>query len=176
MTQKLTNEENDMRNILKASIEGDTEISFKFSSAKEFFRQMDKYGVCADKDRHSISFQYIQGKDMQLFDSTKVNVDTLAIWIEAVENLDELEKAKLFYLMTICGHYFDRALWDIDNAIVYEGDFLRGATQLFDERFLHEIPEHLQCYVDYEQFAHTLRRAGDMREFVFNNRKYTAVC
>ena len=41
--------------------------------------------------------------------------------------------------------------WDSETAY---------AEQLFDELYLHEIPEHLQSYIDYEAFARELFMDG----------------
>lgn len=165
-----------MGNILKATIKNHANISFKFSSMEGFYKKMKEYGLDVDEHPESIVFQYVQGKDMELFNASGLNFYTLDKWFKAVELLDTLEKAKLFYLMAERGYSLEGAFWEIDNTIVYEDDLLRAATEFFDERFLHEIPVHLQLYVDYERFAHNLRLAGDLREFFFNNRKYTAVC
>jgi antirestriction protein len=59
----------------------------------------------------------------------------------------------------------------------YQGawdSFLEFATDLFDECYLHDIPENIRFYVDYEQFARDLEmdyhhdRASDGKIHIFS--------
>ena len=46
----------------------------------------------------------------------------------------------------------------------YQGEYnsmTDFAEELFDELYLHEIPEHLHYYIDYEKFARDLECSGD---------------
>lgn len=51
-----------------------------------------------------------------------------------------------------------------DDGENYEGSYnneLEFATRLFADLYLHEIPEYLQSYIDYDQFCHDLFLSGD---------------
>jgi hypothetical protein len=47
-----------------------------------------------------------------------------------------------------------------------------AATELFDECWLHSVPESILYYIDYDSFARDYELGGDLTEFDFNNRTY----
>ena len=59
-----------------------------------------------------------------------------------------------------CSNFDDvtHVMMDFDEA--YEGEhtrFKEFAESQFDDLYLHEIPEHLQSYIDYEAYEHDLK-------------------
>jgi hypothetical protein len=55
----------------------------------------------------------------------------------------------------------------------FHNSFTSFAADFFDDLYLHEIPKHLQNYIDYEKFANDLRYDGyfwvEEHGMVFNN-------
>ena len=56
---------------------------------------------------------------------------------------------------------------------LYEGKLLDAASELFDECYLHDIPEQLRYYVDYAKFARDCEISRDMIEFEYEGTTYT---
>ena len=77
------------------------------------------------------------------------SLETIA---ELGELLEEYGPAYAAYVDSVGAHYATpegfqetyRGEWDSEEAY---------AEELFEELYAHEIPEHLQCYIDYEAFA-----------------------
>ena len=64
-------------------------------------------------------------------------------------------------------------LFIADKPSIYERALKEAATELFDECWLHSIPESIRYYVGYDSFARDCELGGDLTEFDFNNRTYT---
>jgi hypothetical protein len=96
-------------------------------------------------------------------------------WLEReeVQDMSDVEKAALYYLIEERGYSFDKALDEMDNVQIYDGCLFDAATELFDEIYLSEIPEKLQYYIDYQRFATDCRISGDMGEFMFLDNFFT---
>jgi hypothetical protein len=48
-----------------------------------------------------------------------------------------------------------------------------AAEELFDECWLHSVPESIRYYIDYDKFARDCEMGGDLVEFECNNQTYT---
>lgn len=112
-------------------------------------------------------------EDQELFKVCKLDASGLQVWFDEVEPMLTYEKAALFYLMEICGFDVEVALSKLEQVDVRKGTLLEAATEIFDEYYLAEIPEAVQGYVNYEQFAYDGRIGGDLYEFTFANESYT---
>lgn len=140
-----------------------------------YFTDFESYiaGVAAS-GAEEFELQFIDGDDAQLFNACSINQANLAKWFDDVESLDDHEKVALFYLMSnnICSDLED-ALDKIDDVSISQCDLLEAATELFDECYLHSVPEQVRYYIDYEAFARDCRLGGDMDEFTFQGETYT---
>jgi hypothetical protein len=140
-----------------------------------YFTDFDSYikGVAAS-GAEEFELQFIDGDDAQLFNACGINQATLAQWFDDVEVLDDHEKTALFYLMdnNICSDLSD-ALDKIDDVSISQCSLREAAEELFDECYLHDIPEHVRAYIDYDAFARDCQMGGDMDEFTFQGETYT---
>lgn len=112
-------------------------------------------------------------EDQELFKVCKLDTGGLQAWFDEIEPLLTHEKTALFYLMDTCGLSLEVALSKLEEVNIFEGSLLEAATEMFDDIYLPEIPEAVQSYVDYKQFAYDCRISGDMSEFTFANKTYT---
>lgn len=85
-----------------------------------------------------------------------------SIGIEEYESIDQIHEKALFIVehgelgAEVLDHY-GGCLEDAKRALEehYEGEYkneLDYATYLFDEIYLHDVPKHVQFYIDYELF------------------------
>ena len=91
--------------------------------------------------------------------------DSLEDFLEACRELHEDEEAPFLAWVEYHGWDIkkdpDRAVDTFRDQYCGEWESERAyAEQLFDELYLHEIPEHLQSYIDYEAFARELFMDG----------------
>lgn len=65
----------------------------------------------------------------------------------------------------VAAYIDDRGSWDQrDFEDAYCGEYASEvdyAEELFDECYLHDVPENVRYYIDYEKFARDLFRGGD---------------
>lgn len=95
-------------------------------------------------------------------------------WFEKANELDTNDQATLYWLIKECGYDFSEAIRKLDETIVYSGTLKATAKEIFDDCHLNEIPENLRNYVDYESFAYDMKIGGDLREFEYGNKTWTA--
>ena len=112
-------------------------------------------------------------EDQELFKVCKLDADGLQVWFDDIKPMLTHEKAALFYLMDNCGLAVEVAISKLEQVDIRKGTLLEAATEIFDEIYLAEIPEAVQGYVDYDQFAYDCRISGDLYEFNFANEPYT---
>lgn len=146
---------------------------FYFSTLDEFERLSSR---CRDRFGNLVEefeIQYIDGDDSALFNAAGINQANLSEWFDEVESLDDEDKAKLFYLTDCAGYTLDRALEKIEDVCLHDGSLLDAATELFDECYLHDIPEAVRSYIDYEAFAYDRQLNGDMCEFRYSGQVFT---
>jgi Antirestriction protein (ArdA) len=146
---------------------------FYFTSAEEYETKQealrDRFGAPVEE----FEIQYIDGDESQLFEACKIHQGNLATWFDDIESLDRQEKAQLFYLVDQGGYDLSEALECYDDVCLYEGPLLDAATGLFDELYLHDVPEAVRNYIDYDAFANDCRVNGDMTEFAYEGTTYT---
>jgi hypothetical protein len=140
-----------------------------------YFTDFDSYikGVEAS-GAEEFELQFIDGDDAELFNACGINQANLAQWFDDVEVLDDHEKISLFYLMdnNLCSDLSD-ALDKIDDVSISQCSLRDAAEELFDECYLHDVPEHVRAYIDYDRFANDCRLGGDMDEFTYQGETYT---
>lgn len=146
---------------------------FYFENASEYeamaTMHVDRFGNLVEE----FEIQFIDGDDAELFDACGINQANLSTWFDDIEFLQDYEKASLFYLVGVAGYNLDQALEKMNEPSIYQGELLEAATELFDECYLHTLPEHLKYYIDYEKFARDCELGGDMCEFEYAGTTYT---
>lgn len=99
--------------------------------------------------------------DEKIYECAGMSIEHGMAWDAYVENVGEEYASKEEFEDSYGGE------WDS------EVDF---ATEMFEDCYRHEIPEHLRAYIDYELFSRDLFLGGDyysvesdMGVFVFRN-------
>ncbi len=146
---------------------------FYFENATEYEAKatmhVDRFGNLVEE----FEIQFIDGDDAELFEACGINQVNLNVWFDEIEFLQDFEKASLFYLVGVAGYNLDQALEKMNDTSIYQGDLLDAATELFDECYLHTLPDNLKYYFDYEKFARDCELGGDMCEFEYAGTTYT---
>jgi hypothetical protein len=130
---------------------------------------LDRYGNAVEE----FEIQYIDGDDAALFKDCGINQANLNTWFDDIDTLSDSDKIDLYYLVGCAGYALSQALDKIDEPSIAEGYLKGAAIELFDDCWLHSIPENIRYYVDYDSFARDSEMGGDLTEFDFNNRTYT---
>ena len=146
-----------------------------------FFANLEDYEAQSKRARDAFGLpveefeiQFIDGDngDAQIFEAARINQSTLSQFLEAIENMEDYRKPALYFLLERgCG--MEESLDLIDDVMLQEGDLEEAARQLFDEIYLHQIPEALQPYIDYAAFARDCDYSGDFEQFEFAGTTYT---
>ena len=130
---------------------------------------VDRFGNLVEE----FEIQFIDGDDAELFEACGINQANLNVWFDDIEFLQDYEKASLFYLVGVAGYKLDQAIEKMNEPSIYQGDLLDAATVLFDECYLHTLPDNIKYYIDYEKFARDCELGGDMCEFEYAGTTYT---
>ena len=146
---------------------------FYFENATEYEAKatmhVDRFGNLVEE----FEIQFIDGDDAELFEACGINQANLNVWFDDIEFLQDYEKASLFYLVGVAGYKLDQAIEKMNEPSIYQGDLLDAATVLFDECYLHTLPDNIKYYIDYEKFARDCELGGDMCEFEYAGTTYT---
>ena len=146
---------------------------FYFENADEFTEKAqnltDRYGNHVEE----FEIDVIDGDDAALFNACGINQANLNIWFDEIEALDEHEKINLYYLLNVAGYTLSQAIDKLDEPSIIQSSLRDAAEELFDECWLHSVPESIRFYIDYDKFARDCEMGGDMVEFEYNNQTYT---
>lgn len=98
-----------------------------------------------------------------------------AEWRHLLDALEPDDLAGLCFLLETRGGTLSEVIerWSDADIDIYPGDEKEAAQELFDALYLHEVPKHLQSYIDYESFGRDCRYEGSFREFMFCGQMYT---
>lgn len=149
---------------------------FYFETFEEFENQaenlIDSFGAPVEE----FHLEFIDGEkyESELFEKAKINTANLEQFIEFMESVHPNEAAILSYLLSDLNMKFEEETIDmIDEVNLYEGTLLDAASEMFDELYLHDVPEGLRNYIDYDSFANDEKCEGNMVEFTFAGKTYT---
>ena len=147
---------------------------FYFNDMEDYQTKYDANHDCFGLPVEEYEIQFIDGEtaDAQLFSAAGIDQATLERFFDEVEPLDNHEKAALYFLLQQ-GYKLDDAIDKIDEVTIQEGCAKDAAEQLFDEIYLDQIPEALQCYIDYDAFTRDCECSGEFVEFNFDGTTYT---
>ena len=112
--------------------------------------------------------------EIKTFEKARSEGCSIKEWLEVTEELDLHEKAKLYWLIVDCGYNLSSAASKLEDTIIYCDNLRKTAEQLYDEYYIESIPEHSRNLIDYDHFAYTMRIGGDLCEFEFANKTWTA--
>ncbi|SDG95671.1 Antirestriction protein (ArdA) [Paraburkholderia phenazinium] len=155
-------------------------VPYGYSGRSFYFSDMEEYSKGYEAGLPMIeeySIEFIDGStgDAQLFNALKIDQSTLERWFDEVEDLNDNEKAALFFLVDNNGMDLDDAMDKRDDVMLREGSELDAGTEIFDEMYMDNMPAGAKSYVDYESFARDLRLNGEIVEFEFDGTTYTCV-
>jgi hypothetical protein len=96
-------------------------------------------------------------------------------WQHLLDALEPYDLAGLYFLLENRSGTLSEIIerWGNSDIDIYPGSEQEAAREVFDAVFLHEVPKHLQPYIDYESFGRDCRYEGSFREFMFCGRAYT---
>ena len=146
-----------------------------------YFESMEEYAEkaknCVDSFGGKVEefeIQFIDGTDEEadLAKAIKLDQANLEDFFN-LEDLDEYDAAKLFYLVDNRRYTLAEALPLVDDVILFEGTLEQAAEDLFDECYLSQVPESIRPYIDYKKFARDCEMGSDMDEFEFAGVTYT---
>jgi hypothetical protein len=153
---------------------------YNIDATGSYFEGMDEYQDKAlnrldSYGRHVEEYEihFIDGDDAALFEVCGIDQSNLNVWFNDVECLQDYEKINLYYLVGYAGYTLSQGLERLDEPCITEARLKDAAAELFDECYLHTIPESVRYYIDYSSFARDCALSVDMTEFEFNNRTYT---
>ncbi len=146
---------------------------FYFESADEFTDKSqnltDRYGNLVEE----FEIDFIDGDDAALFNVCGINQANLNTWFDDIETLGDQEKINLYYLLNVAGYTLSQALDKLDDPSIAQSGLRDAAEELFDECWLHSVPESIRYYIDYDKFARDCELGGDMVEFEYSGTTYT---
>ncbi len=140
---------------------------------EDYNKKVEALRDCFGNAVEEFEIMFIDGGNGQLFSACAINQSNMDIWFGDVLALDEIEKAALFYLVSVSGYSLNDAMDKIDEVCLYEGNLEDAAQELFDECYAHTIPENLRFYIDYKAFARDCEYSSDFVEFEFDGETYT---
>ncbi len=155
---------------------------YDISATGFYFDTVEKYEEQAGSLRNSygepveeFEIQFIDGDDIDaaLFRALSVYQGDISNFLEACDEWDDDNKVKVIIAVGEAGYSFDSKTshpndFDVD---IYEIDSLRDlAEQFVDEGLFGDIPENIQCYLDYDAIARDL--GMDYSETTIAGRRY----
>ena len=146
---------------------------FYFTDALDYENKatllVDRYGNLVEE----FEIQFIDGDDAQLFAACAINQANLNVWFDDIEFLQDYEKVNLYFLVAVAGYNLDQALNKLDEPSITEANLRDAAEEIFDECWLHDVPESIRFYIDYDKFARDCEMGGDLCEFEYAGTTYT---
>lgn len=146
---------------------------FYFEGISEYQNKVINHLDCYGNLVEEFEIQFIDGEDAELFEACGIDQSNLNTWFDDIVFLQDYEKISLYYLIRCAGYTLSQALDKLDEPCITESSLKDAAAELFDECYLHTIPENVRYYIDYESFARDCALGGDMTEFEYSNRTYT---
>jgi hypothetical protein len=146
---------------------------FYFNDANEFIEKSTNLTGRYGNQLEEFEIDFIDGDDAALFNACAINQANLNTWFDDIETLDDHEKINLYYLLSVAGYTLSQALDKLDEPSIKQSSLRDAAEELFDECWLHEVPESIRFYIDYDKFARDCEMGGDLVEFEYNDTTYT---
>jgi len=154
-------------------------LGFSFEDEAEYHEKAKKNFDGLGFPIEEYEIQFIDGEriDALLFEALNIHQGNFGKFLIACQEWDDHQKHKAIIATAECGYDLDLQSgtpddFDVD---IYEVDNLRElAMQFADEGVFGEIPEHLQCYLDYDAMARDL--AMDYAEIIIAGNRFVYRC
>lgn len=154
-------------------------IGFYFETEAEFREKAVRAINAHGQPVEEFEIQFIDGDtlDAQLFVALSVHQGDVGAFLEGVADWSDDDKTRVIIAVGECGHRFqfgkdEPSQFDID---LYECDSLRAlAMQFVEEGLFGDIPDRIQCYLDYDRIARDL--SMDYSEITINTTSYVYRC
>jgi len=150
-------------------------IGFYFDTLEAYTEKSENLLDAFNNPVEEFEFQFIDGDDCELFSACGINQANLSVWFETIAELSDHEKTALYYLCSFSGYTLVDAMEKLDEVNLSECTLKDAAADLFDEIYLHDIPQQVRNYINYDQFAHDCQLNGDFHEFQFNGTTWTCL-
>lgn len=153
---------------------GDGE-GFYFKDMKEFEAGIKKLKALGLEE---VEIQFIDGDsgDSELFEALKLGQGNINLWFDEVEDMDESQKAALYFETSDLGIAADDAIENAKNGerMIAENTLEDYAYEFLKESYKEIMEGPLGNYIDYKSYANDLKLGGDMTEFEFGGSTYVA--
>ena len=134
---------------------------FYFSDMEDY---TTKYAKCKNNfggQVEEFEIQFIDGEDLDcdLFNALSVYQGDIKAFFTICGDWEDYQKIDVIIAVSECGYDFDLKNDDPDRFDIdlYELDSLRDlAYQLVDEGLFGDIPDNIQCYLDFDAIARDL--------------------
>jgi Antirestriction protein (ArdA) len=149
---------------------------FYFDGEDEFEDKAEALRDAHGNKVEEFELMYIDGNDSSLFEAcgiSQASQANLSAWFDKIVDLEDYEKAGLYFLVACQGYNLDTALSKYEEASISKCKLTEAAEQLFDEIYLPEVPEFVRGYIDYQRFARDCEQGGEMTEFEFVGKTWT---
>ena len=156
-------------------------------SAKGFyFKSENEYAVKAKMNRNEFGepveeyeIQFIDGEtiDCALAKAWGLYQSNFAAFLAKAEEWEDWQKINYIIAVGECGECHDRVVDDPDQVdlTVYECDTMKElAEQFVEEGLFGDIPNHFECYIDYDAIARDL--SVDYSEITIAGTNYIFHC
>ena len=147
---------------------------FHFSDIDEYCEELEQARDCFGLPVEEFEIIYIDGDDPELFTICGIHQGNLELWFE-IEDLDDTQKAALFFLCTQLGYHAKDAVAKVDEVMLTKASLHEAAAELFDEVYLPSIPEPARYYIDYQLFAKDCLCSGDLQDYNFAGQEWTCL-
>lgn len=141
---------------------------YDISASGFYFESLEEYQQKASINRNDYGdeveeyeIQFIDGDDLYcaLFTALGVSQCNIGAYFKVCEDWDDHEKINVILAVDECGYDFDmeKGAPSDFNIEIYKVDSLKDlAYQFVDEGLFGEIPDNIQCYLDYDAIARDL--------------------
>jgi hypothetical protein len=110
--------------------------------------------------------------DAQLFNALKIDQSTLERWFDEVEDLDDNEKAALFFLVDNNG--MDDAMDNRDEVMLRDGTLKEVGEEIFDETYP-VLDRSIWMSIDIDSCARDLRLAVETINFSYDRTRHECI-
>ena len=147
---------------------------FYFSSFEEYQEKVETLRDCFGNPVEEFEIQFVDGsaEDSALFEAFNINQCNLEAFLEMIEELNDHEKAQVFYLGSNHGISLEDAFRSHEDVCITEQDANEYGYELFFEIYGHDIPESLHSYIDTDAFTHDMELNGELCSFDFGGLNY----
>jgi len=149
---------------------------FFFSNPEEYKAKSSVLTDSFGQPVEEYEIDYVEGELSQLFKSCGIDQCTLGLWFEELEELSQEDQVEIYYRCKHLGQDSQEAIYELnDSGSINNCSIINYAYNYIDDcGVLDSLPEILQRYFDYHAFARDLELNGEVTEFRYDSKIYTA--